>query len=342
MSNIRYDRLHDTHVIIAPERLRRPNCMKTPQKLDLADENCPFCEGHESMTPPEIFAIRAPGSSINQAGWQTRVVPNLYKALQIEAPHKHHYGLFEYWEGFGAHEVIIDTPQHHTSMTQWRVNDVVSWLKTLRARVEDLRRDQRIASIVLFKNEGEEAGATQTHSHTQLIGLPVVPKINRMFFQRSLDYYSENGHALLETIVRHEEEEGTRIVGMEGDFTAYCPYASAYPFEVMIASKKALGQIDTLSDSTIESVAPLLLETLKKLKVHLGCFPFNLTLMMPPLQGDSIGDESHAHVNDICRFAIRIMPRLYRHAGFELSTDMMINPILPEQAAKLLREGLNA
>ncbi|MEA2048130.1 MAG: UTP--glucose-1-phosphate uridylyltransferase [Campylobacterota bacterium] len=342
MSNIRYDRLHDTHVIIAPERLHRPHCFSSPEKIKVSDENCPFCEGHESMTPPEIFAIRAPGSFVNEAGWQTRVVPNLYKAVQIEAPHKHHYGLFEYWEGFGAHEIIIDTPQHYTSMTQWRVNDVVSWLKTLRARVEDLRRDHRIASITLFKNEGEEAGATQPHSHTQLIALPFISKVERTLYQRSFEHYKQSGNALLETIVRHEEEDGARIVGIEGDFTAYCPYASAYPFEVMIASKKALGQIDTLSNSTIESVAPLLLETLKKLKVHLGCFPFNLTLMMPPLQANSIGEAQHAHVDDICRFGIRIMPRLYTHGGFELSTDMMINPILPEQAAKLLREGLNA
>jgi len=152
MSDIRYDRLHDTHVIIAPERLHRPDQPAEMRENKKKDAKCPFCEGNECMTPPEIFAIRKTDSSANQKGWKTRVVPNLYRAVQIEAPHVHHHGTFEHWKGFGAHEVIIDTPQHHTSMTQWDNNTVSNWLKTLRARVADLRRDHRIAYISLFKN----------------------------------------------------------------------------------------------------------------------------------------------------------------------------------------------
>ncbi len=331
MSNIRYDSIHDTHVIIAPERLRRPDCNTTVSDTKVAEVKCPFCEGNESMTPPEIFAIRESESFVNEKGWQTRVVPNLYKAVQIEVPYAHHYGMFEHWEGFGAHEVIIDTPEHYTSMTQWSQGAVVSWLKTLRARVQDLRRDHRIAYISLFKNEGKEAGATQSHSHTQLIGLPFIPKMQREAYQRSFEYYKQNGNALLEITLQHEEEDSQRIVAREGDFTAYCPYASAYPFEVIITSQKALGQIDTLSDSSMETVAPLLLSTLKKLKNQLGYFAFNLSIVTPPLQENN--------VDNVCRFGIRIMPRIYKDAGFELSTGMMINPVLPEQAAKLLREG---
>ncbi len=338
MSNIRYDRIHDTHVIIAPERLHRPDCNHTVNDTKVVDENCPFCEGNESMTPPEIFAIRESGSFVNEEGWQTRVVPNLYKAVQIEAPHEHHYGLFEHWEGFGAHEVIIDTPEHHTSMTQWSENAVIAWLKALRARVADLRRDQRIAYISLFKNEGEQAGSTQAHSHTQLIGLPLIPKVQRDDYQRNYEYYKHNGNALFASEIKYEEEDGQRIVANHGDFTAYCPYASAYPFEVMISSKKALGQIDTLSDSSMEALAPLLLSTLKKLKIQLGCFAFNLSIVTPPLQVNSVENELLSSVDDACRFAIRIMPRIYKYGGFEVSTGVMINPVLPEDAAKLLRE----
>jgi len=338
MSDIRYDRIHDTHVIIAPERLRRPDCNRTVSDTKVVDTNCPFCEGNESMTPPEIFAIRESESFVNEEGWQTRVVPNLYKAVQIETAHKHHYGLFEHWEGFGAHEVIIDTPEHHTSMTQWSENAVISWLKTLRARVGDLRRDQRITYISLFKNEGEQAGSTQTHSHTQLIGLPLIPKVQRDEYQRNYQYYKHNGNALLSSVIKYEEEDGQRIVAKHGDFTAYCPYASAYPFEVMISSKKALGQIDTLSDSSMEALAPLLLSTLKKLKIQLGCFAFNLSIGTPPLQVNSVDNELLSFVDDACRFAIRIMPRIYKFGGFEGSTGVIINPVLPEDAAKLLRE----
>ena len=342
MSDIRYDRLHDTQVIIAPERLHRPDQPAEMRENKKRDAKCPFCEGNETMTPPEIFAIRQTDSTANQKGWKTRVVPNLYKAVRIEVPHVHHHGIFEHWEGFGAHEVIIDTPEHHTSMIQWDKNTVSYWLKTLRARVADLRRDHRIAYISLFKNEGKGAGATQKHSHTQLIGLPFIPKAEREIYEKSYAYYAHHSEALLESMIRDEEKEGKRIIAKKGDFTAFCPYASAYPFEVIISSTKPLGQIDTLSDDTIDVLAPLLLETLKKMDQELGCFDFNLSLSTPPLQEGGIGNALLDSVDNVCRFAIRIMPRIYRYGGFELSTGIMINPVLPELAARLLRESEDA
>lgn len=341
MSDIRYDRLHDSHVIIAPERLHRPECFSSEKSVESAAKVCPFCEGNESMTPPEIFAIRKEDSFPNKAGWQTRVVPNLYKAVQIEAEPVHHFGLFEHWGGFGAHEIIIDTPEHYTSMTEWSEEAVQNWLKTLGTRVSDLRRDKRIAYISLFKNEGREAGATQEHSHTQLIGLPFIPKDARELFERSATHYKDNTQALLESELTREEDADERVVSKNGDFTAYCPYASAYPFEMIITSKSTLGQIDTLSDSAIAQVAPLLLSTLQSLKKQLGYLAFNLSISTPPLQEESAGYDILSHTDKMCRFAIRIMPRLYHLAGFELSTGMMINPVLPEQAAKLLRESID-
>ncbi len=341
MSEIRYDRFHDTHVIVSPERLHRPDCNYETTKVKPIDINCPFCEGNETMTPPEIYAIRSPGAYADEKGWKTRVVPNLYKAVQIETPHHHHFGLFEHWEGFGAHEVIIDTPEHHTSMTQWSEDNVVQWLKTLRMRVSDLRKDQRIAYISLFKNEGKQAGSTQAHSHTQLIGLPIIPKVQREEFQRSYEHFKHHGSAILESIVIHEEEDSRRIIANNGIFVAFCPYASAYPFEVMISSKKAVGQIDTLSDSDIDTLASLLLSMLKRLKKQLGCFDFNLVVSTPPLQEGTVEHELLSCVNEACRFSIRIMPRIYKYGGFEQTTGIIINPVVPELAAKLLKESVD-
>ena len=338
MSEIRYNRMYDTHVIIAPERLHRPECGSDVTTIESSD-TCPFCEGNESMTPPEIFAIRDSKSFANEPDWQTRVVPNLYKVVKIEAPHQHHYGMFEYWEGFGAHEIIIDTPVHNTSMTQWSATEVGFWLKTLRERVRDLRQDHRIAYLSLFKNEGKLSGSTQNHSHTQIIGLPIIPREDAQRYRREYEHYKSTGKAMLELMVHQEEEDATRIVLKRGDFTAYCPYASAYPFEVMISSKKELGQIDSLSDASIEDLSELLLSTLKRLKWQLGCFHFNLCVLTPPLQEGSIGYDEFSSIDKYSRFAIRIMPRLYRHGGFEANTGVLINPVLPEIAAKLLRES---
>lgn len=339
MSEIRYDRLHDTHVLIAPERLRRPD---EPESLDkivtppYMSEPCPFCEGNEAMTPPEIYARRSAGSFPNERGWETRVVPNLFRAVQIETPPNHHFGLFEYWEGFGAHEVIVDTARHTTSMCDWTQEEAVSWLKTLRQRIGDLRRDHRMVYVSLFKNEGKNAGASISHCHTQLIAFPMVPKTYREIYRRSYEYFQTSGHALMESILIHEEETECRVIEKMDEFTSFCPYASAYPFEVIISSIKETGQIDTLSNTRIETVGALLLSTLKRLKRQLGVFHFNLWISTPPLiDNEGIGSA------DLCRLTIRIMPRLYRHGGFENTTGILINPVSPELAAKLLRENIH-
>ncbi len=338
MSEIRYDRFNNTHVIIATERLRRPDCgINVIEEETL--ETCPFCEGNESMTPPEIFAIRSKNSFKNESGWSIRVVPNLYKALQIETPHKHHYGQFEYLDGFGAHEVIIDSPKHHSSMALWSKEEISNWLKTLRSRVSDLRQDERIAYISLFKNEGTQAGSTQTHPHTQLIGLPIIPRVQKELYSRAQEHYKHSGESLIETILNQEEQDGTRIISKEGNFTVFSPYASAYPFEVMISSKKSLGQIDRLSDEVIEELTPTLLTTLKKLKRQLGCFDFNMTIFTPPLQIENFSKEIIESVDAVHRFYIKIIPRIYRQGGFEIGTGVIINPVSPELSAKLLRES---
>jgi UDPglucose--hexose-1-phosphate uridylyltransferase len=339
MSEIRYDRLHDTHVIISPERLHRPDGNMQTRDRRIKERVCPFCEGYEKMTPPEIFAKRESDSFANEKGWSTRVVPNLYKAVQIEVSNEHHYGMFEHLNGFGAHEVIIDTPQHHTTMSEWSEKNVINWLETLGARVADLRRDHRIAYISLFKNEGTDAGSTQPHSHTQLIGLPLIPKAQKENYMRAHEHYQHNANSLYALVVEAEESNTQRIIAKSGDFTAFCPYASAYPFEVMISSKKALGEIDTLSKESIKELAPLILVTLKKMRTQLNCFDFNLIVSTPPLQEASLGHELLSCVRESLRFSIRIMPRIYKHGGFENATGVIINPVAPELAAKLLRES---
>lgn len=338
MSEIRYDRLHDTHVIIAPERLRRPDGMGEREEKT-ADSVCPFCEGSEEMTPPEIYAVRRNGSLPNAIGWETRVVPNLYKAVQIEAAHTRHLGMFEYWEGFGAHEIIIDTPRHTVSMEEWSENEIFTWLKTLAQRVGDLSRDHRIAHISLFKNEGAQAGATQRHSHTQLIALPLVPKKEADFYRRCAEHYRSSGQPLLGSITALEEEAQIRMIARNGHFSAFCPFASGFAFEVMISSAQAVGTIDTLSDERIGELSGLLFSVLKRLKRQLGAFPFNLWVSTPPLQSVRGREEYGAVPEEAYGCAIKIVPRIYRLGGFETLSAIPINPVSPERAAALLGEG---
>lgn len=324
MSEIRYDRLYDKHVIIAPERLRQSD-FSADFSPKLSRDRCPFCAGNEQMAPYEIFALRT-----SSTGWLTRVVPNRAKALAIEAPCLYHEGDFGYWEGFGAHEIIIDSPNHYTSIRQWSVEEIGNWFKTLRNRIGDLRKDHRLVSFSIVKNDGIDAGAMMEHCHTQLIALPFLPSPQRHLMEREARCFESDHIALVESILIAEEEKKERVVAVSDDFIALCPYASSSPFEIMISSKRYLGGIDTINDRSIAELSELLKRVLERLEAQLGDFSCTILVSTPYGSGYSSAEEAH-------RLMIRILPSIYRIGGFELSSEIRINPVAPERAAQLLR-----
>ncbi len=336
MSEIRFDRLHNKYVIIAPERQHRPNLPKrervqTPKK-------CPFCEGNEVLTPPEIFALRE--NAANTKGWHTRVVPNLYKAVQIETQTSSvREGFFESVSGFGAHEVIIDSPCHSCTMTELGSEGIEKWLRTMIVRINDLQKDKRLVSLQLFKNSGKAAGATQEHPHSQVIALPIVPMKQLEFLQRNAEYYHLHGRGIVEDVVYNEKMARTRVVAENDIFVAYAPYASFFAFEIIIAPTKVLSSLSQCSREELKTLSLLLEDVFAKLEVQLDIFDFNIAFYMAPLNENF---ENEAYMRDIEQnftFYIRIMPRIYTLGGFELPTEMAMNSVAPEMAAKLLREA---
>lgn len=337
MSEIRRDRLHSKYVLIAPERMRRPDTLTaTPTESTL--KTCPFCDGNEAMTPAEIYAVRE--NEANGNNWKVRVVPNLYKAVQIERDdHSKMMGMFESIPGVGAHEIVIDTPSHDSRIADLDSIEIRDWLSSIAARIADLRQDERLIHVSIFKNQGEHAGATQQHPHTQLIALPVTPDSELNLLERHMQYYRRHGRSKVEDLLENERLAESRIISERGDFTAYCPYASAFPFEVLIAPRKALTNLDELNRDDLLHLAGLMKEVFTRLDSQLGHFDFNLAFRLAPLNSNFENAPFFPHLKHFFRFTIRIMPRIYRLGGFELSTGMLINPVEPEEAAKLLREA---
>lgn len=336
MSEIRLDRLHGQYVLIAPERLHRPDYHRAELDESESERPCPFCEGNEALTPPEIFALRE--NAPDTAGWQTRVVPNLYKAVQIEETlHSDRRGIFERFSGVGAHEVLIDSPEHHKGFAERSPEAVSQWLRTILRRCADLRNDKRLVHMSVFKNSGGNAGATQPHPHTQLIALPVMPFHDKAYYEADYDYYRRHGRSQVEDIVENERQEKVRIVEEIGNFTALCPFASSYPFEVMIMPRKNFTRLETCRRDDIDDLARLLHGVFVRMKRQLGVFDYNLTFRLPPLNRHFDNASFFDELQYYNRFTVRIMPRIYRHGGFELATGTAINPVSPEEAAALLR-----
>ena len=337
MSEIRFDTLQNRYVIIAPERQHRPNLPKKDSLSRL--KQCPFCEGNEALTPPEIFALRE--NSANTKGWQTRVIPNLYKAVQIETQvTSKRDGFFESLSGFGAHEIIIDSPCHSCSMAELSSNDIEQWLRTMIVRINDLQQDKRLISLQLFKNSGKTAGATQEHPHSQLIALPIMPMKQLDFLQRNTKYYHLHGRGIVEDMVHNEKIAQTRVVAESTTFIAYAPYASFFAFELIVAPSKVISGLHKCSREEIYELSQLLDTVFKKLALQLNTFDFNIAFYMMPLNKNFENDMYMHDIEKNFTFYIRIMPRIYTLGGFELSTEMAINSVSPEMAAKLLREAI--
>jgi UDPglucose--hexose-1-phosphate uridylyltransferase len=333
MSEIRYSKFDNKYVIIAPERFHKPNKLESNPTFGIS--KCPFCKGNEDMTTKDIYSIKN-----EQGEWITRVIPNLYTALNLNTKNESSKnGFFEKFNGFGVHEVLIDTSAHK-SVFEFTKNDYFYLLKTIKSRVIDLKKDSRIKYLSIFKNHGIKAGASQPHPHTQIIGLPILPTDKKDMFERKLSYYKEHGRKLLRDITNEEVLDNKRILLKNRDFISLMPYASLFPFEIMIVPNRDFSSISFMEDSVLEELATILNKSITLLNKELGEFNFNIEFFEPPINKNFDSENFYDYLEKISMFYIRIYPRIFNLAGFEISNDMNINPVEPEFAIKVLNESL--
>ncbi|MBE9531293.1 MAG: galactose-1-phosphate uridylyltransferase [Proteobacteria bacterium] len=330
MSELRKDPIIGRWVIIATERGRRPTefVVSSPPKKE---GFCPFCSGNEDKTPPEILAYRSNGEEANKGGWHIRVVPNKYPALQVEGElERDGYGVYDKIEGIGAHEVIIESPNHQDTLATITTKQFEEVLWAYRDRIVDLRRDSRLRYALIFKNQGDAAGATLEHSHSQLIALPIVPKRVSEEIAGALEYYNYKERCVFCDIIKQDIKQAERVIVEDHDFIAMCPYAPKSPFEVWILPKKHESNYESGEKHNYEGLSRLFSEILKRMDKVLNTPSYNFILHTAPLNESGM---NHYH------WHFEIMPKLVRAGGFEWGSGFYINPTPPEEAAKFLREA---
>jgi len=332
MPELRFDPTTGDWVVFAPLRQLRPRTLEkdqgqsSPHHLSV-EQHCPFCPGNEAMTPREIDAIRNSSNA-----WQVRVIPNKFPALQIEEDDRRVEvsELFHKMGGCGAHEVVVESPDHTTVLAAQPIDQIERVLRMLQRRYLDLLRDRRFQSIILFKNHGERAGTSLRHSHWQIIATPVVPRMLRLRYAEAAQFFDRTGNCLHQVMLNEELAAQKRIVSCNRNFVAFLPFASHLPFETWIMPSQFQSSFGQLPGELFRPLAEIMKSVLTKLFVGLENPDFNLTI-----DTASRGDEEQS---SFC-WHIRILPRLSTAAGFELGSGMSINTVLPEDAAKFLRAG---
>jgi UDPglucose--hexose-1-phosphate uridylyltransferase len=365
-SELRHDWLCDRWVIIAPQRNERPDDFApSTEPMAIAAEsevNCPFCCGNECETPPALAVYSADGQTDADAQWLVRVVPNKFPAVNgvqtlkfatlasvegvkcslgsdAELPGDLPFDLgseaaataidlFHVRNVSGAHEVIIESPQHLCSLTQLDRTATTMIFRAYRDRLLYWSRCPDIAYAVVFKNVGLDAGASLVHTHSQLIATNILPPDVRRSVER-MELFEKTEHACLFCrMLKDELEENVRIVAETKDFVAFCPFASRLPSLVTVVPREHQSSFERVTDESIEQLAWLVHRLVRSIEI---CYPqaaYNYVLHTAP-RGKRHSPAFH--------WRIEIFPRLTRVAGFEWGSDCFINPLPPELAARRLR-----
>jgi len=332
MPELRQDLVTQAWVAVATERGRRPHDFAAvAESVPAVGTSCPFCEGNEHMTPPEVMAYRAPGSAANGPGWELRVVSNLYPAFGPAEGNSEAYrvGLYTAMNGLGLHEVLINSPRHAEDLGLAPMEAVE---RVVRGYIDRYRAHEQHAAVkytLIIVNHGRAAGASREHPHAQLFGIPLVPPVVEAEIRGVERYRRANeGRCPYCDIIDYEIGQGERIVYANDGFVVMAPFASRVPFECLILPRRHDGRFERMSPEEQRQFAEALRDSLGRLRRGLSNPPYNFFIHTAP-HGSQDGQGYHWH--------LEVLPKLSIAAGFELGSGIMIDTVTPEQAAAFLR-----
>ncbi len=342
MSELRYCPIRNRWAIIAPERRLRPLEFLVPEQgaMPPSPEIDPFAPGNEDQTTPEIFSL-PPIDNDSASRWQVRVFANKFPALRVEGEViREGVGLNDSVSGVGAHEVIVECPDSVREMADFSVNELLRVLQAWRARIVDLRRDVRLRYVLIFKNQGSEAGASVTHSHSQLIATPIIPSVVAEELRSARGHYNRKERCLFCDLVHQELELDARVAIETDTFVALNPYASALPFETWILPRRHRHDFALADDTELRGLAVILRDLLRRIRLLLENPPYNLVLHTAPSPHPRPGHpDDWSTIEHDYHWHLELVPRISRRAGFEWGSGYTINPTAPEEAARHLQEA---
>ncbi len=331
MPELRRDPVVGRWVIIDTEHTKGPSDFPKSDNTPTRQAICPFCPGREYQTPNEVGAVRPSHSLANTPGWLVRTVQNKFPVLSCGGfLQKEGYGVYDQMTGIGAHEVLIENPDHDKALVDLTKDEMQAVISQYQERFRQLSRDSRFKYIMIFKNFGSSAGATVEHTHSQIIALPMVPKTVLEELKGAEYYYQQHGRCVFCDMISQEYQDKERIVMENNSFLAFCPYAPRYAFETWIIPKGHSPDFAERDGAISAHLAQILQDVLIKVKKVLADPSYNYYLHTVPL-GQANGAHYHWH--------IEIIPKLTRSVGFEWGTGLHIVPTFPQEAARFLRES---
>ena len=334
-NELRKDYLLDRWVVIASQRKKRPTDFAKPTQ-QRKESLCAFCPGNERMTPQAVLLYLPKNGGVQKtadkngerpSNWLVRVVPNLYPAFMPPAKEEEKCAETDFISerATGHHEVLIESPQHDEHIGVARISQVVYVVNAYIDRFNELASKPYVKYVSIFRNHGLEAGASLSHTHTQIIATCAIPKIVEDELKASTAIFKKEKTCVFCDIIK-KEKKSPRFIWENNDYLVFAPWASVHPFEFWLFPKEHQCCITDLSQSQIKSLAEAMRISLGGLNSILSDPPYNFGF--------------HQICNESYHWHLEVYPRLTIWAGFEKSTGMFINVVPPEDAAINLKEAM--
>jgi UDPglucose--hexose-1-phosphate uridylyltransferase len=327
-SEFRQDVISGRWVIFSPERARRPLGQSKPQpRQNVARDVCPFCPGPHHDVPTPSYTFPAAGD------WHVLVCPNKFPAVRRVMPDTRGLTMrfmMNQLPGFGVHELVIEGRDHLTDPNELTDEVYRQVLISYRERIKAFAADPRMDYVAVFKNVGAEAGASMAHTHSQLVATPFIPNNIRDEMAGAEAHYQKRRKCAFCELNQSGSTGIPRLVAESRHFVAVCPFAPRFAYEMWVLPRIHASHFEAITDDQAMELVGLLKRVLKALDAVAGVPAYNYFLHTAPLRTDPVASY-HWH--------LEIVPRTARPAGFEWSTGVFINTVLPERAAAELRDA---
>ncbi len=304
-------------------------------------DTCLFCQGRENETPSEIFAFRQNGSKRNEPGWRVRVVPEKYPVLQIHGDlNNRGYGMYDMYDGIGAHELVIESPEHRKGLADLNEPELEEVLTAYRERILDLKLDPRFRYVLVHKHVSDSLEPHARHAVTHVLASPITPQRVREEFLNAQQFFAMKERCLICDVIRQESDDAQRIVAENESFIALCPFAARTPFETWILPKRHETFYEW--NNELPGLARLMRGVLVKLHELLGDPNYVMEIHSGPNLNAGKQRGYWKTVEKDFHWHIEIAPRLRGYASYESGLGFHVNWVPPERAAELMRANAGA